>query len=86
MAYSRLLDTLIQYHYLYNPIEVIRVFKWTNNKGVCNMIHTRTSFHSLSCGYLPQPTHMKFIKQVIKAIQRKWWKDLRFPFKMADYR
>ncbi len=49
----------------------------TNNKGVYNMICTHPSFHSLSFGYLPQPAHMKFIKQIVKAIHlalpSRWW-------------
>ncbi len=28
------------------------------NMGVCNMIRTRSYFHSLSLGYLPQPAHI----------------------------
>ncbi len=53
-------------------LEGLSMFSSGTNKGVCNMIHTRPSFHSLSFGYLPQPAHMKAIRQVVKTIQRKW--------------
>ncbi len=44
----------------------------TNNNGVCDMIRTRPSFHSLSFGYyLPQRAHIKLMRQVVKAIHRK---------------
>ena len=65
-------------------IEVIRVSSGTDNKGVCNVIRTRPNFRSLSFGYLPQPAHIKSMRKVITAIDRKCWNDFRFPFKMAD--
>ncbi len=39
--------------------------------GVCNMIRTRPRFHSLSFENL-QPAHSKLMRQVAKAIQRKY--------------
>ncbi len=39
----------------------------TNNKGICNMIRIRPNFHSLSFGHLPQPAHIKLMRQVVRA-------------------
>ncbi len=67
-----ILSTPIAFIFTTNRGYKFKFSSGTNNKGVCNMIRTRPSFHSLSFGYLPQPAHMKFIRQVVKAIQRKW--------------
>ncbi len=49
----------------------------TNNKGVCNVIRTHPSFHSLSFGYLPQPAHI--MKQVTRPFTENVEKSLAFP-------
>ncbi len=43
------------------------------------MIRIRPNFHSLSFGYLPQPAHMEFIRQDIKAIRENGENTLALP-------
>ncbi len=78
-SWREILDFLKQYSFLFvflmfSSRAQNKTNKQNKNKGVCNMNCNHPSFHSLSFGYLPQPAHIKFMWQIVKAIHRKCWK------------
>ncbi len=67
--------------------ERLSVFSsWTNNKGVCNMIRTRPSFHSLPFGYYLNQHTWNLKDKLSRPFRENGEKTLAFTFKMADNR
>ena len=67
-------------------IEVIFVFKQNQQQRCLYNDSHQSSFHSFSIKHVPQWTHIKLLRQNVKAIHRKYWKDFSCPFKMVTKR